>query len=104
MEILDFIFVKVYVKEEIDGLVMPKVCLNMNLVKQFIEMGGFEKIENCKRGVLSKQRDEFVIRYSAACFDPDDLSLNTEFSSSCNDSEQEFVSGGPLLQIDQNRR
>jgi hypothetical protein len=66
-------------------------------------MGGFDKIENCQQGHLSKLKDEFVTRYSAACFDPDDLSLNTEVSSN-HDSEQEFVSGGPLLQIDQNRR
>jgi hypothetical protein len=33
LQILDVIFVKVYIKEDIDGLVMPKVCLNMGLVK-----------------------------------------------------------------------
>ena len=101
LEILDVIFVKVYIREDIDGLVMPKVCLNMNLVKQFIELGGFEKIE---QGQTSTAKEEFISRYSAACFDPDDLSLNTEVSSSCNDSELECVIGGPLIQLDQNRR
>jgi hypothetical protein len=66
-------------------------------------MGGFDKIESCQRGHSTKLKDEFVTRYSAACFDPDDLSLITEVSSN-HDSEQEFVSSGPLLQIDQNRR
>lgn len=28
-------------------------------------------------------------RYNAACFDPDDLSLNTEVSEQNNDSEKE---------------
>ena len=51
----------------------------MNLIKQFLELGGFEKIEHASS--LSEAKNTFVSRYSAAYFDPDDLSLNTEISS-----------------------
>jgi len=49
-------------------------------------MGGFDKIENCQPIHSAKLKQEFVTRYSAACFDPDDLSLITEVSSN-QDSE-----------------
>lgn len=42
---------------------LPKSCLNMNLVKQFIELGGFDKIEQAPGVHLAKARDDFVNRY-----------------------------------------
>ena len=52
----------------------------MTLIKQFIEIGGFDQIETADGPGITKFRDEFISRYSCACNDPDDISLKTELS------------------------
>lgn len=98
IEILEIVFQKNFDQTDTDAVPLAKVNLNMNLVKQFIELGGFDKIEHCGTS-YETQRRRFVDRYSAACFDPDDLSLNTEISSSdhCCNSENEVNVGVPQL-------
>ena len=54
----------------------------MTLIKQFIEIRGFDQIEAADRPGISKIRDDFIARYSSACNDPDDISLKTELSNS----------------------
>ena len=75
----------------------------MNLVKQFIELGGFEKVEHCSTS-YEAQRRKFIERYSAACFDPDDLSLNTEISNSDHYFGSENESNCTYPQLTNDRR
>lgn len=55
LRILDVIFIKEFSKEDLEVKVMPKVLLNMSLLKQFLESGGFDKIESATGPKVDKK-------------------------------------------------
>ena len=58
-------------------------------MKQFIEIGGFERLETVSDLKTRQVRDDFVARYSNAIVDPDGISLKTELSNSDQNGNSE---------------